>query len=104
MSLSTQALASLQKCVSNNQARAFAVPGTGSTIYETLPGYTFVVGVCYGGFLVDRIEHTQSGLIWAVNDDADDYCITESEEDPWDLEFAEKEGIDWVRAETGFSD
>jgi hypothetical protein len=100
MSLSTQALTSLQKCVSNNQVRAFTVPGTGSIIYETLPGYTFVVGVCYGGCVVDRIEHTASGLIWAINDDAADYCITESESDDWDISFAEEQGIEWLRAET----
>lgn len=104
MSLSAQALTSLQKCVSNNQARAFAVPGTGSTIYETLPGYTFVVGVCYGGFIYDRIEQTQSGLIWAISDDGRAQCITESEEDDWDLQFAEEHGIEWLRAETGFND
>lgn len=99
MSLSTQALTALNKCVSNNQARAFVVPGTGSTIYEPLDGYSFVIGVCYGGTVVDRIEHTASGLIWGINDDINDHCIIEDEADDWDLSFAEEHGIEWVRVE-----
>lgn len=99
MSLNTLALTALNNCVANNQARAFLVPESGSTIYEPLDGLSFVVGVCYGGFVVDRIEHTQSGLIWAINDDADDYCITDDEVDDWDINFAEEQGIEWVRVE-----
>ena len=100
MSLNIQSLASLQNCVRNNTARAFFVPDSGSTIYEALPGYSFVVGMCYGGTVVDRIEHTVSGMLWGINDKANDHCIVEDEADEWYVNFAEQHGFDWVRVET----
>jgi hypothetical protein len=99
MSINIKSLASVQQCVSNNKALAFFVPNSGSTIYEPVPGFEFVVGVSYGGCIVDRIEHTASGMLWGINDDGDDYLIIEEEENDWELEFATDYNIDWVRVE-----
>jgi hypothetical protein len=67
--LLNQQVSSLNSLVSENLARAYTVPDTGSTYYEPKLGCYFLIGDSYFGEKAIEIELTASGTLMCRTED-----------------------------------